>query len=109
MSTAQYINGGASLSRSRQDLLTPKIGHSSTTHFLIYSNLSVDFNISIMRLSVALFSNFLFATTILAAPSGSAEQVSQREDRLSNAGFGRRILASKRANPIHERQGLSEL
>jgi hypothetical protein len=63
-----------------------------------------------MRLSVALLSNVLFATTIFAAPSGSAEQVSLRQDPRFHAGSGRPIsvpansLASKRASPIHERQ-----
>jgi hypothetical protein len=63
-----------------------------------------------MRLSLAILSNVLFASTLFAAPSGSAEQVPQRQDRRFHAGSGRPISvpansrANKRANPNQERQ-----
>ena len=99
-------------SRSRQDLLSHLRSVTTQAHtFVFRSGLFVYYNISIMRLSVALLSNVLFATTtIFAAPSGLAEQVLQRQDRRFHVGSGRPIsvpansLASKRANPIHERQ-----
>jgi hypothetical protein len=101
----------APLSRFRQDLLSHPRSVTTEAHTFIFpSGLFVYYNISIMRLSLAVFSNVLFATTIFAAPSGSAEQVPQRQNRRFHAGSGRPISvpansrANKRANPNHERQ-----